>query len=187
MSSRTEPADHAERDRIIQRTDQTLFVSAGAGSGKTKSVVDRVARLVLEDGVAMTAIATVTFTNRAGAELRDRLRERFEGAVRTAADPARADHAQAALDDLDLAAIGTLHSFAQRILTAHPIEAGLPPAIEVLDEVASSIAYKERWTKIQQELLDDDDISEALMLGMAVGVTLRHVRELVKLLGQDWD
>ena len=184
----TEPQDQAERDRIRQRTDATLFVGAGAGSGKTKSLVGRVLKLVLDDGIAMPRIATVTFTTKAGAELRDRLRADLEKVVRkTAQDDERKSRAEQALADLDLAAIGTLHSFAQRILSAHPIEAGLPPAVEVLDEVGSSIAFDDRWSRLQQQLLDDDAIAEALIVGMASGVTLRHLRQLVRLLGNDWD
>lgn len=179
--------DQAARDLIRNRTDRTLFVSAGAGSGKTSALVGRVARLVLDDGVAMGRIATVTFTIKAGSELKDRLREEFEAVALSDVDTDRRNRAAAALDDLDLAAIGTLHAFAQRILAAHPIEARIPPAIEVLDEVASSIAFDERWTRIQQDLLDDDAIAEPLIVGMAAGVKLDQVRQLVRLLGLDWD
>ena len=182
-----DPADIAARIQIREQTDRTLFVSAGAGSGKTTSLVGRVAHLVLHDGLPMPAIATVTFTIKAAAELRDRLRAKFEKVAHGDEDVVRRQRAQTALDELDLAAIGTLHSFAQRILSAHPIEAQLPPAVDVLDEVASSIAFEDRWSRIQQQLLDDDSISEALILGMAAGVTLRQVRQLVRLLGLDWD
>lgn len=181
------PADIAERRRIEQDTDRTLFVSAGAGSGKTTSLVNRVAQLVLVDGVPMARIATVTFTIKAGAELRDRLRERFEKVLVSSLHGVERERAQVALDELDLAAIGTLHAFAQQILNAHPIEAKLPPQVEVLDEVASSIAFDERWTRIQQELLDDDAIADTLILAMAGGVALRQVRQLVRLLSLDWD
>ena len=183
----TDPVDQEERDRIRMRTDRTLFVSAGAGSGKTSSLVGRVAQLVLRDGVAMEHIAAVTFTVKAAAELRDRLRARFEKVLADESDPETLHRAEEALEQLDLAAIGTLHSFAQRILTAHPIEAGIPPALDVLDEVGSSIAFEERWSRIQRDLLDDEDLAEALTLGISAGMTLKHVRQLVRLLGQDWD
>ena len=148
--------DDEQRQVIREDTERTLFVEAGAGSGKTKSLIDRVATLVLERGVPLRQIAAVTFTEKAGAELRDRLREAFEAARRhsPAGEPLRA-LADDALDDLDSAAIGTLHSFAQRILTRHPIEAGLPPLVEVLDEVGSGIAFDERWARMRTELLDD--------------------------------
>ncbi|TDW79359.1 exodeoxyribonuclease V subunit beta [Kribbella sp. VKM Ac-2566] len=175
--------DGSARDRIRSDTDTTLFVEAGAGSGKTHALVERVRTLVLRDGVPLRSIAAVTFTEKAGAELRDRLRVEFEKARKTE-DRQLAD---AALDDLDSASIGTLHAFAQQILLAHPIEAGLPPLIDVLDEVGSSVAFEERWAELQQQLLDDDSIAEPLLLAMAVGVELKHLRSLARLFGNDWD
>ena len=177
--------DEDQRQRIRTDTATTLFVNAGAGSGKTAALVGRVKTLVLDDGVRLRNIAAVTFTEKAGAELRDRLRAEFETVWRT--DPDQHDAAQQALDDLDGAAIGTLHSFAQRLLAEHPIEAGLPPIIEVQDEVGSSVAFEERWSELQSALLDDDAIAEPLLLAMALGMNLKHVRSLALLLGKDWD
>ncbi len=177
------PDDEARR-AIREDTDRTLFVEAGAGSGKTKSLVDRITQLVLHDGVAMGAIAAVTFTEKAGAELRDRLRAALEQAVRAGDERERAEQA---LDDLDAAAIGTLHSFAQRILGEHPIEARLPPLIEVADELSSAVAFEERWAEQRRRLLDDDTVAEPLLLAMAAGVTLDHLRSLAKLFTADWD
>ncbi|QFG69234.1 UvrD-helicase domain-containing protein [Ornithinimicrobium pratense] len=182
----TQLTDDAARERIRQRTDQTLFVEAGAGSGKTRSLVERVATLVLRDGIPIEAVAAVTFTERAAAELRDRLRAAFEHAVRSG-DEAERGRAEAALDGLDLAAIGTLHSFAQRILGEHPIEAGVPPLVEVLDEVGSSVAFEARWAELRGQLLDDDDLATTLELALATGVKVDQVRAVVAKLNADWD
>jgi ATP-dependent helicase/nuclease subunit A len=176
--------DRAARERITTDTASTLFVDAGAGSGKTTALVGRILRLVTYDRLPLSAIAAVTFTEKAGAELRDRLRVALEDARRGGGDR---DLLDAALDDLDGAAIGTLHSFAQRILLEHPIEAGLPPVIEVLDEVGSGVAFDERWSGLQTSLLDDDETAPALLLALAAGVTLKHLRALTQLLGRDWD
>ncbi len=184
----TTMSDQSARDRIRTETGTNLFVEAGAGSGKTRSLVDRVTQLVLVDGVPLRQIAAVTFTEKAGAELRDRLRANLEKQRRETERGSEA-HARAseALEDLDSAAIGTLHSFAQRILTMHPIEAGLPPLVEVLDEVASSVAFEERWSVLQRELLEDDDLAERLLLALAAGVKLDHLRSLTRAFGADWD
>jgi ATP-dependent helicase/nuclease subunit A len=187
-------ADADDRARIVSALDETLFVEAGAGSGKTKSLVDRVVHTVLA-GVPIEHVAAVTFTEKAGAELRDRLRTEFEDVVRTPASESvgevaaadRRQRAETALDGLDSAAIGTLHSFAQRILTAHPIEAGLPPLIEVLDEVGSSVAFEDRWSEQCRALLDDDALAEPLLLGLAAGLKLTHLRSLAKWFTADWD
>ncbi|MET3808553.1 ATP-dependent exoDNAse (exonuclease V) beta subunit [Nakamurella sp. UYEF19] len=188
MSQTSQPlGDSDARTSIRDRTDATLFVDAGAGSGKTQSLVGRVTTLVLRDRIPLSGIAAVTFTEKAGAELRDRLRAKFEVAWRDDPDSAKRLTAEQALSDLDSAAIGTLHSFAQRILTTYPIEAGLPPLIEVLDEVGTSVAFDESWSVLQRELLDDAELSEQLLLAMACGTNLEQLRSLAKAFGSDWD
>jgi len=172
-------ADGYARKLIRENLGETLFVEAGAGSGKTTSLVERVVSIVLLEGVPLGRLAAVTFTEKAAAELRDRLRAAF--AERP--EPAAA----AALDDLDTAAIGTLHAFARRILTEHPIEAGLPPLIEVRDEVGSGVAADARWVTLRAELLDDPELTDTLLLAMAAGVTIEHLRSLSHHLNANWD
>jgi len=187
MKSGETLADGVARDQIRRDTDSTLFVEAGAGSGKTTALVSRVQTLVLDDRIPIEEIAAVTFTERAAAELRDRLRARLEQAARFEQTPEGRKLVEAALDGLDLAAIGTLHAFAQRILAQHPIEARVPPIVEVLDEVSSSVAFEGRWTHLRKELLDSDEMSATLELAFAVGITLDHVRSLIAKLNADWD
>jgi ATP-dependent exoDNAse (exonuclease V) beta subunit len=189
MRESTHP-DQAAIERIRSSLDETLFVEAGAGSGKTRALVDRVMALVLEAGEPLSAIAAITFTEKAAAELRDRVRQELDAAAaraRAADDSAGVAQCQAALDDLDAAAIGTLHSFAQRILSEHPVEAGLPPRIEVLDEVASMVAFDDRWTELVDELLDDTLLSRPILLLTAAGVRLGALREIALSFNQNWD
>ena len=180
-------ADEATRLKIRNHTEATLFVEAGAGSGKTSVLVSRAQTLTLEDGIPIANIAAVTFSERAASELRDRLRARLEQAARHTTRAGQRERALAALDDLDTAAIGTLHSFAQRILSEHPIEAGIPPLIEVLDEVGSSVAFQGRWTQLRTELLDDPTMSATINMALATGISLDHVRSLITKLNSDWD
>ncbi len=150
------PPDEAERHRIQTDLDATLFVEAGAGAGKTTSLVARIVNLV-QSGVPITGIAAITFTEKAAAELRSRTRQRFES------DPGQAT--DAALARLDHAPIGTLHSFARRILFDFPIEAGLPPGFAVLDELQSGLAFDEQWGDLLDLLLDDADPDGGLIAG----------------------
>ena len=193
MSEHTLGTVHPDRvatDRIRTALDETLFVEAGAGSGKTRALVDRVMALLLDAGEPLGAIAAITFTEKAAAELRDRVRHRLD----SVAAGARSDHddavlavCQAALDELDGAAIGTLHSFAQRILSEHPVEAGLPPRVEVLDEVASMVAFDDRWTEFVDDLLDDPALARPILLLTATGVRITALREIALSFNQNWD
>ncbi len=150
------PPDDSARVRISDDLDATLFVEAGAGAGKTSSLVARIVNLV-KSGVPITAIAAITFTEKAAAELRSRTRGRLvdDGGP----------EALAALERLDHAPIGTLHSFARRILFDFPIDAGLPPGFSVLDELESGLAFEEQWDDLLDRLLDDPDPPGGLVEG----------------------
>ncbi|MGI8874755.1 MAG: UvrD-helicase domain-containing protein [Egibacteraceae bacterium] len=180
-------ADAAARARITgaepDGLERTLFVEAGAGSGKTRSLVERVVALVAA-GERLRHVAAITFTDKAAAELRDRIRGAVED--RRRADPADRRW-EAALRDIDGAAIGTLHAFAQRLLSERPIEAGLPPSVEVLDEVGSQVAFEERWQRFRTRLLDDQRLGRTLLLALAAGVQLDHLRELAVAFEANWD
>jgi len=150
----TLPPDQAQRDIVTNQLGTTLFVEAGAGSGKTTALVQRVLHLVLA-GVPIGSIAAITFTEKAAAELRVKIRERLTQYAQQATDAAQLALAHTALGDLDTAPIGTLHAFARRLLNEFPVEAELPPRFEVLDEVQSATAFHERFTDFLEALLDD--------------------------------
>ena len=147
---KNQPPDHDARTMVAERLDTNLFISAGAGSGKTTAVVARVVNLV-RSGVPIGEIAAITFTEKAAAELRHRIRQAL-----LAAQPTEAAGVAAALalGDLDRAPIGTLHAFARRVLSEFPVESGLPPRFDVLDEVQSANAFAERFADFMEELLD---------------------------------
>jgi ATP-dependent helicase/nuclease subunit A len=112
----------AEQLRAIERRTGDLLLDASAGSGKTSVLVERFARCVLDDGVDVSAILTITFTEKAAAELRDRIRARLRelGAI----EEARATEG---------AFISTIHGFCARVLRAGSLAAGLDPGFAVLD------------------------------------------------------
>ena len=161
--------------------------------------------LVVTGTAPMHAIAAITFTEAAAGELRDRIRQALE---QLAASPdgrldplddlaaptwsdverrARIELAQAALGELDAAAISTLHGFAQRILGEHPFEAGLPPTFEVYDQIRSRVAFDDRWTAFLDQLLDDAEARPSLQRALVSGVTLAQLREVALELNRNWD
>jgi ATP-dependent exoDNAse (exonuclease V) beta subunit len=179
--------DRAARHTIASTVDATLFVEAGAGSGKTSELVERVLALVAA-GEDLGAIAAITFTEKAAAELRDRIRVALQQASGDEARPLmERDRCRHALDAVDGAAIGTLHAFAQRLLREHPVEAGLPPAVEVMDEIESQVAFEERWSAFRERLLADPGLERVLLLADALGVELKYLEEIAEAFDDDWD
>ena len=188
----TDIVDQDARRRIARDHGTTLFVEAGAGSGKTSSLVSRVVSLVLA-GADVTSIAAITFTEAAAAELRARVRRTLEeveagGEVDWVTDsPAARASAAAALDRLDRATICTLHAFAQRLLLAAPIEARLPPAVEVHDDISSSLRAEERWRRFEHQLLDDDALADTMRMSLTLGISSQDLQAVADTLGQNWD
>src|SRR5438105_3988262 len=107
-----------------------VLVMAGAGTGKTHTLVERCLDLLRHEQASLDRILVVTFTEAAAAEMRHRLRIALERTVREQADPFFVE--QIAL--FDAAHIGTLHSFCLRLVREHFHELGLDPQLAILDE-----------------------------------------------------
>ena len=124
--------DTAARARIAGDLDATLLVEAAAGTGKTTALVHRLVSCVAA-GDALRRMVVVTFTHKAAGELKLRVREALEGARLAAEDERVKARFTAALAELEVASIGTIHGFCADVLRAHPVEAGVDPAFETLD------------------------------------------------------
>ncbi|MEM9040270.1 MAG: UvrD-helicase domain-containing protein, partial [Actinomycetota bacterium] len=180
-------ADQAARDAIVHDLSSTLFVEAGAGAGKTTALVARVVNLV-EHGADIRSIAPITFTEKAAAELRHRIRAELGGRG--------SERAAAALTHLDHAPIGTLHAFARRILDDAALDAGLPPRFSVLDELESNLRFDEEWEEYLDQLLREPDPPAGIAAGGSefaqvldvAGFRLeRDLRQVADDFRHDWD
>ena len=109
-------ADQAARDLIRTRLDINLLVEAGAGSGKTECLAQRMAEGVREGRYEVEQMAAVTFTRKAAAELRGRFQLTLESALASEQDPARRGRAQQALRHLERLFAGTIHAFCAHLL-----------------------------------------------------------------------
>lgn len=140
-------ADSADRQDILELLDTSMLVEAGAGSGKTTSLVGRMIQYILR-GDRIDNLAAVTFTRKAANELRERFQTELE---KTSELPQltnlQRSNIDFALANLDRAFIGTIHSFCGRILREYPIESGLDPNFrEVTDEDWQELATN-FWTR----------------------------------------
>jgi ATP-dependent helicase/nuclease subunit A len=111
-----------------------VFVSAGAGTGKTAVLVERFVRAVCDEGMDVDSILVITYTKRAAGELRARIRAELRRRGRS--DLAR---------ELDSAWISTIHGFCNRLLKTYPFEAGLDPRFRELDESQAAVLSAEAF------------------------------------------
>ena len=173
------PQDKAHRDRIRESLDETLFVEAGAGTGKTTSLVERVIKLVSSGTTTLDRIAAITFTNAAAAELRDRIRQALESADSdTFIGDEERERCSRGVQDLDQASIQTLHSFASSILMERPLEAGLPPSFEAMDEIAGDIDFDAAWSSWIDDALEGDLPLPTLPMALSLGLSPAHLRDI---------
>ncbi|OGQ50577.1 MAG: hypothetical protein A3I10_07705 [Deltaproteobacteria bacterium RIFCSPLOWO2_02_FULL_57_26] len=174
-------SDREERERAAATFDRNIVVTAGAGTGKTTLLVDRLVHLLLRNPspLDIKEIVALTFTNKAATEMKVRLRERLESYpnVRLDREPgSRAEkelfrelrslmeryhlskaevdrRSREALHQLERSYIGTIHSFAASLLRLYPLEAGVDPQFAEDEGPRLERQFEESWQLyLDQEL-----------------------------------
>jgi len=187
--------DHAQRESAETTFDRNVVVIAGAGTGKTTLLVNRLVHLLMKNPtpIPITQIVALTFTNKAATEMRMRLRERLTALVQADADdtePADSGavsmnelrtrysltldevvaRARTALHDIEKAQIGTLHSFAAHLLRLHPLESLVDPAFQEDDGSRFDEQFTTAW-----DVWIDHELSRR-------GTNHRHWRSLLRMI-----
>ncbi len=130
-----------DRQRIIDRLEENVFVEAGAGAGKTTLIVSRILNQ-LKQGWEPGSIVVITFTNAAAEELRMRIISRVRKAVAKCTIEAEARNLRNALQSLDRMNISTIHSFCFKLLQERLFDARLPMNVKLLEN-----AEEKTWKK----------------------------------------
>ncbi|TWT55490.1 UvrD-helicase domain-containing protein [Allorhodopirellula solitaria] len=120
------------------------LIRAGAGSGKTYDLCETVAKAVC-DGLDPARIMATTFTKKAAAELKGRVQAKLLAGT----DDPETNHRNA--DRLELAAIGTVHSVAHRVLSRYAVELGLSTRLEVMSEQAAEQTVSKHLSDLPME------------------------------------
>jgi ATP-dependent helicase/nuclease subunit A len=136
---------NVEQQRAIEERG-VVFVSAGAGTGKTRVIVERFCKAVCERGLDVDSLLVITYTERAAGELRGRIRRRLH-------ELGRHDLER----KLDGAWISTIHGFCRRLLKAHPFAAGIDPRFRVLDDSQGRVLRGEAFRAALEEFCGDDE------------------------------
>ncbi|MEK7636740.1 MAG: UvrD-helicase domain-containing protein [Patescibacteria group bacterium] len=132
--------DLNEKQRIaVTSTEGPLLIIAGAGSGKTKTIIHRIAYLI-DQGIPPSAILAITFTNKAAEEMRMRIQKILSN-FGLPISPSRAGKPSA--PDGEIPFIGTFHSFCNKILRAEARRLGFTPYFTICDEDDSLSLIKE--------------------------------------------
>jgi ATP-dependent helicase/nuclease subunit A len=169
------------QQRAIDTHDKNLVVVAGAGSGKTRVLVERyLALLDAHPDWPLNAVVAVTFTRKAAQEMRDRVRGELENRLSRAGDDDTARIWSDRLASMDSARIDTIHGLCTTILRANAAEAGLDPDFGVMDEVDADILLDTVIDDELARLAEDDDPALALFAQVdrpAIAVVLRAFKD----------
>jgi ATP-dependent helicase/nuclease subunit A len=141
-----------EQTAAIAVRGRDVLLEAGAGTGKTGVMVERYCRLVCDSGLSPDAILAFTFTDKAAAELRQRIRVELARRAERGSE-----RAAAALAGIGGAWITTIHGFCNRVLAAHPVAAGVDPGFRVLDAPETGRAAREAFDDAVVEFLAGGD------------------------------
>lgn len=137
------------RDQLkaAETLDGPLLINAGAGSGKTRTLTERLVRAVIPDAIRgwqpadIGEVAVITFTDKAAGELSERVRLSLR-------DAGRSDDARR----VDTAWISTIHAFCARVLRRHALDAGIDPAFAVLTGSRAGMAREEAFERAAREV-----------------------------------
>ena len=178
--------DDAARERARTDVGTSLLVEASAGTGKTKTLIDRIVCLVLDEGEPLSTVAALTFTEKAAGEMKARLRTRLDEEARAATDAARRERALRARRDLDGAEVTTIHSFCARLLRERPVEARVDPDFVVPEEGVGRELFEEVFAGwVDEEARAGGFVTDALRRGLSpdalrdLAATIHAERSLV--------
>jgi ATP-dependent exoDNAse (exonuclease V) beta subunit len=141
-----------------------VFVSAGAGTGKTSVLVERFVRAVCDEGLDVQSVLVITYTRKAAGELRARIRSALD-------ERGRPDLAR----ELDGAWISTIHGFCSRLLRTHPLAVGIDPNYHELDEEHGAVLRGEAFDRALAAFCAGEDPERLRLLATGGSARLRKM------------
>ena len=178
--SRFAPIDREMRELVRTDLDSNLCVEAGAGTGKTTVLVERITEVLRSGHATVDEVAVITFTEAAAAELASRVREQLELALDGAIGLAERDRLHAAITGLYRAHVETIHAFAAGLLRERPVEAGLDPGFDVLDALEADLAFDAAYEQWLTGALSEEH--PEIVTAVRRGFDLKQIRKLAETL-----
>ncbi|MXV76422.1 AAA family ATPase, partial [Candidatus Poribacteria bacterium] len=126
--------------------EKHVCVTAGAGSGKTTVLVERYLKILCEGNATPREIVAITFTDKAAAEMKDRVIERLSAQAGNE-DSAESNSLQHFRDEMNSAYISTIHAFCSSILREFPFQAGVPANFSILQGIDQKLSLQDTVKK----------------------------------------
>jgi len=160
------------QNEAITTHDRSLVVTAGAGTGKTYVLVQKYLHLLESHDVSVPEILALTFTDKAAAEMKERIRKELS--------QREGEKWEKAAEEFMIAPVQTFHSFCAQVLREFPIEAGLEPGFTVLDERQASRIHARAFEELVHSL-QPEPVNESVVHVLSIfnQYTLRTMLSLM--------
>ncbi|MCY0899064.1 MAG: UvrD-helicase domain-containing protein [Firmicutes bacterium] len=157
-----------------------VLVEAGAGTGKTTLLVDRVMEALWNRGVPLSRMLLITFMDKAQQEMRDRLAERLSRLEQTAERPQDQARCAALLDQVPEADITTIHGLCYRLLSEFGADYGIPVGFQVLDDIDADRLWADAFRAWSQEPAYQSEILQLLQAGLTWSQLVSWARQITR-------
>lgn len=176
------PVDQSQRDKIATELDKNILVEAGAGSGKTTSLVQRMVNQVLSGRLRANKMVAITFTRKAADELKERFQIELENSYRSSKDDTQKKYLEQALLDLDQCFLGTIHSFCAKLLKERPVEGRVDPNFKELDNIQDDLLQEQIWELflLDWQLQNQGELEHLQRIGVSALALKESFFELTK-------
>ncbi|MCG3203587.1 MAG: ATP-dependent helicase/nuclease subunit A [Elusimicrobia bacterium] len=190
MTPQTSVPDIDQRRMAVGELEKNLVVLAGAGTGKTTLLIDRLTLLLIGKEIPIEKIVALTFTKKAAEEMRERLEKRLRDIIKGEPDIEMLKEkflsnrsrwvplAKKALEDIPKAQIGTIHSFAGHVLRLYPLQAGVDPKFREDEGLIREITFESLWKEWINKELDGTKPSSVEWSVLLQRVLLSDLRKL---------
>lgn len=201
------PQDYKERLAAALPSGKNIIVEAGAGTGKTTLLADRLCYLILGKGIKIDEIVALTFTDKAAAEIKLRLVETMRNILADLNSPEPKlevtknltegkyfkktkeeliDTIEDSFELIERAQICTIHSFALQILRLYPLQAGFAPQVEMDSGFIANYIFNKNWSVFLEEELSLTSPHRALWEKLLKNFTLEQLKDFALLLQEPY-
>jgi len=170
-----------EQAQSIVMLDSNVIVSASAGCGKTKAMVER-AYVILRTGTPVTKLTMLTFTEAAAAEMKDRLRKRLMKAAKKETDATVREHLVKQIDQMPYANISTIHGYCYKLVREYFEQIPLSPSVKILEEDAADELKRKAFEQLLRAKEGDKDFDK-----MRFTIGLRDDHDLYEILNDIYE
>ena len=180
--------DSQSRIQIRNNLNSSYYVEAGAGTGKTTVLVDRIVSLILKNKTPINKIAAITFNRSAAKNIKDKIRTSLESILIKDGIPNEVQkNIEKSLHELETSSIQTLHSFADKIIRQFPIESGVPPGFKILSESENNNLFEKKWNNWISSNQENLKFEKSFNWLMCLNVNPNKIKSIAKIFWNNFE